>query len=222
MGSQPFFFYYDTMKYFFSLILLFIPLFGLAQSAMLFPDYQQGTILLKGNKKVNVTLNYDATKHQIMYRQGDDIMILENIQSVDSILIGKHRFIPVKNRFYEVIPVNSEYLLVDWHIAMTNIGYRGAYGQVTHSKVYNYNMSAMTHDVYHTEARPNTSLEVYRRSNQNTYYIFRNGKLMKFKDKKSLLKLFPERRQEIETLLKEEKTMFKSVEDVVELMQRIL
>lgn len=210
------------MKHLFPFILLFLPFLAYSQSAMLFPDYQQGTILLKGNKKVNVPLNYDATKHLMMYKQGDDNMILENIQSVDSILIGKQRFIPVKNRFYEVIPVNSEFLLVDWYIAMTNIGYRGAYGQVTHSKVHSYNISAVTHDIYHTEARPNTSLEVYRRSNQNTYYILRNNKMMKFKDRKSLIKLFPEREEEIKQLLKEEKTMFKNVEDVVNLMKRIL
>lgn len=210
------------MKQLLQLILFFIPFFSYSQSAMLFPEYQKGTILLRGNQKVNVLVNYDATKHLMMYKQGDDDMILENIQSVDSVLIDKHRFIPVKNRFYEVIPVNSEFLLVDWNITMTEIGYRGAYGQVTHSKVHKYNVSAMTHDIYHTEARQNASLEVYRRSNNNTYYIIRNSKMLKFKDKKSLLKLFPDRKKEIEELLKEEKTMFKSVEDVVELMKNIL
>ena len=210
------------MKHIITLILFFLPFFAFAQSAMLFPDYQQGTVLLRGNKKVNVPLNYDATKHQMMYKQGNDNMILGNIQSVDSVLIGKHRFIPVKNRFYEVIPVNDYFLLVDWNISMTNIGYKGAYGQVTHSKVHNYNVSAMTHDIYHTEARPSSSLEVYRRNNKNTYFILLNQKLQKFTDKKSLLKLFPERKEEIELLLKEEKTMFTNVEDVVELMKRIL
>ena len=171
---------------------------------------------------MNVPINYNATKHQMMYKQGDDEMILGNIHTVDSVLIDKHRFIPIKNRFYEVIPVNSEFLLVDWNISMTNIGYKGAYGQVTHSKVHSYNISAMTHDIYHTEARPTSSLEVYRSSNNNTYYIIQNQKLQKFKDKKSLLKLFPERKEEIENLIKEKKTMFKNVEDVVELMKRIL
>lgn len=210
------------MKHIITFILFFLPFFAFAQSAMLFPEYQQGVIILKGNKKVNVPVNYDATKHLMMYKQGDDNMILGNIQSVDSVLIGKHRFIPIKNRFYEVIPVKSKYLLVDWNISMTNIGYKGAYGQVTHSKVHNYNVSAVTHDIYHTEARPNASNEVYRRSNKNTYYIFFDQKMQKFKDKKSLLKLFPERKEEIELLLKEDKTMFTNVEDVVELMKRIL
>ena len=210
------------MKLFFNLMLLIFPLIGYAQSAMLFTDYKPGVIILKGNKKVNVPINYNATKHQMMYKQGDDDMILGNIQSVDSIIVDKHRFIPVKNRFYEVIPVNSDFILVDWNITMTNIGYRGAYGQVTHSKVHNYNVSAMTHGIYHTEAKPDTSLEVYRRNNKNTYYIIQDKKMKSFRDKKSLLKLFPERKEEIEIILKEEKTMFKSVEDVVNLMKRIL
>lgn len=222
MASILSFKYNYDMRIFLKLILLFFPLFSFSQSAMLFPTYKQGTILLKGNKKVNVPINYNATKHQMMYKQGDDEMILGNIHTVDSVLIDKHRFIPIKNRFYEVIPVNSEFLLVDWNISMTNIGYKGAYGQVTHSKVHSYNISAMTHDIYHTEARPTSSLEVYRRSNNNTYYIIQNQKLQKFKDKKSLLKLFPERKEEIENLIKEKKTMFKNVEDVVELMKRIL
>lgn len=211
------------MKNFITLILLVFPLMGFSQSAMLFPDYIPATIILKGNKRVNVPVNYNATKHLMMYKQGDDDMILGNIQTVDSVLVGKHRFIPIKNRFFEVIPVKSEFLLVDWNVSMTNIGYKGAYGQVTHSKVHNYNVSAMTHDIYHTEAKPNTSsLEVYRRSNRNTYYILRNQKLQKFKDKKSLLKLFPERTEEIEGILKDKKTMFTNVEDVVDLMKQIL
>ena len=183
------------MKLFFKLMLLILPLIGHAQSAMLFSDYKPGVIILKGNKKVNVPVNYDATKHLMMYKQGDDDMILGNIQSVDSIIVDKHRFIPVKNRFYEVIPVNSDFILVDWNISMTNIGYRGAYGQVTHSKVHNYNVSAMTHGIYHTEAKPDTSLEVYRRNNKNTYYIIQDKKMKSFRDKKSLLKLFPERKE---------------------------
>lgn len=204
------------------LALLFATLCTYGQSAMLFPDFQYGSIILKGNRTVNVPLNYDATKHLMMYKQNDDNMILTNVASVDSVLIGNHRFIPVKNHFYEVIRVNSEFLLIDWNISMTNIGYRGAYGQVTHSKVSKLNVSAMSHDVYHTDAKQDVSLEVYRRSNKNTYYILRNNKMQKFNNKKSLLNLFPERKHEIERILKEEKTMFKSVEDVVELMKRIL
>ena len=90
------------MKHIITFILFFLPFFAFAQSAMLFPEYQQGVIILKGNKKVNVPVNYDATKHLMMYKQGDDNMILGNIQSVDSVLIGKHRFIPIKNRFYQL------------------------------------------------------------------------------------------------------------------------
>ena len=210
------------MNHLFLFTLFFVPFLTYGQSAMLFTDYQQGTILLKGNKKVIVPVNYDATKHLMMYKQGDDNMILSNIQSVDIVLVGKHRFIPVKSRFYEVIPINADFLLVDWSISMTNIGYKGAYGQVTHSKVHKYNVSAVTFGMYHTESRQDASLEVYRRSNNNTYYIIRDNKMLKFKDKKSLLKLFPDRKAEIERLLKENNTMFKSVEDVVELMKGIL
>lgn len=210
------------MKFIFKLILFFIPICGYSQSPMLFPNYQQGTIILKGNKRVNVPLNYDAEKHLMMYKQNENDMILMNIQSVDSILIGNHRFIPIKNHFCEVIPIHSEFLLIDWSVSMINIGYQGAYGQVTHSKVHKYNVSAMTHDIYHTEAKQDTSLEVYRRSSNNTYYIIRDKKLLKFKDKKTLLKLFPKQKEEIEQLLKDKKTKFKNAEEVIQLLKLIL
>ena len=65
-------------------ILLFLTMLAsynvYAQAVMLFPEYEQGTVLLRNNQRVNVKLNYDATNKQMMYQDNGKNMILTNIE----------------------------------------------------------------------------------------------------------------------------------------------
>lgn len=207
---------------------VFLPLFfllaqfvrGQSEAVMLFSDFQNGTVYLR-NQKINVPLNYDAGKHCMLYLQNGQNMILTNIQSVDSIHIGKHRFTRIKNRFYELVSYHRGVLLIDWTLEKVHVGYRGAYGQVSQIKTHSVNLSLITGHDYDASANMVTSTDVYKQKNRNIYCILQNEKVRKFKDKRTLLKLFPEYNEEILALIKKQGTDFTKVDDIIVLMEEV-
>lgn len=202
------------------LLFLFVPLQVFSQAVMLFPEYEQGTVFLRNNQRVNVKLNYDATNRQMMYQDGDKNMILTNIESVANIRIGERRFQPHKDGFCEVVSIGKRILLIDWWIENVHVGYKGAYGQVSQVRSHSvqlYSISGHSHEVANTVS----DMDVYRQKNRNVYYFYEENKQKKFKDKKSLLKIFPDYKEEITKWIDELNTDFTRTEDVLELMTKI-
>lgn len=207
-------------KAIFSLFILsFFSLASFAQgkSVLLYPEYQKGTIYMNGNLRITVSVNYDAGKHCIMYLQDGENMILTNTQSVDSMKIGKDVFCRVRNKFYQVISYPEGKLLIDWNLDKVNVGYKGAYGTVSQARSQSVNLSLMEGQEY-SASKPDTQQDVYKTRNNNKYLLLKNGKLSSsFSNKKSLLKLFPDKQAEVEAIIKKHSTDFTKAEDIITL-----
>ena len=204
-------------------VLLFISLVSYAQgsSVLLYPEYQKGTIYMNGNQQVKVSLNYDAAKHCVMYQQNGENMILMNIQSVDSMKIGKDLFCRVKNKFYEVISYPQGRLLIDWNLDKVSVGYKGAYGTVSQARSQSVKLSLLEGQEYSANT-PDSHQEVYSVKNRNKYLLLKGDKLESFSNKKSLLKLFPNKTEEVEAIIKKQHTDFTKAEDIISLIADLL
>ena len=209
------------------IIFLFVPLFftqtsfGQNSSILLYPEYQKGIIYMSGNQQIRVSLNYDAAKHCVMYQQNGENMILMNTQSVDSMRIGKDLFCRVKNKFYEVIGYPQGKLLIDWDLDKVNVGYKGAYGTVSQARSQSINLSLLEGQEYSAN-KPDSHQEVFSIKNHNKYLLLKNDKLESFSNKKSLLKLFPNQTEEVESIIKSHHTDFTKAEDIITLMADLL
>jgi len=187
---------------------------------MLFPEYEQGTVFLRNNQRVNVKLNYDATNQQMMYQQDGKNMILTNIESVANVRIGTRQFQPHNERFCEIVTLSKKVLLIDWWIDNVHVGYKGAYGQISQVRSHSvqlYSISEHSHEVANTVS----DMDVYKQKNRNVYYFYEKNKQKKFKDKKSLLKLFPQYKEEITQWIEELNTDFAQTEDIFKLMEKV-
>lgn len=191
-----------------------------SQAIMLFPEYEQGTVTLRNNQRVNVKLNYDATNRQMMYQQDGKNMILTNIESVANVRIGARLFQPLEGRFCEIVTISKKVLLIDWWIDNVHVGYKGAYGQVSQVRSHSvqlYSISGHSHEVANTVS----DMDVYKQKNRNVYYFYEKTKQKKFKDKKSLLKLYPRHKDEITQWIEEFNTDFAKTEDIFKLMEKV-
>lgn len=190
------------------------------QAVMLFSEYEQGTVFLRSNQRVNAKLNYDATNRQMMYQDGGKNMILTNIESVANVRIGSRQFHPLKEHFCEVVPIGKKVLLIDWWIDNVHVGYKGAYGQVSQVRSHSvqlYSISGHSHEVANTVS----DMDVYKQKNRNVYYFYEKNRQRKFKDKKSLLKLFPKQQKQIEQWINDLNTDFSKTEDILTLMEKV-
>ena len=218
--NLPSFFLSSIMKK----ILLFLAMLAsynvYSQAVMLFPEYEQGTVLLRNNQRVNAKLNYDATNKQMMYQDNGKNMILTNIESVANVRIGTRQFQPLKESFCEVVSIGNKVLLIDWWIENIHVGYKGAYGQVSQVRSHSvqlYSISGHSHEVANTVS----DMDVYKQKNRNVYYFYEKNKQRKFKDKRSLLKLFPKHQEQIQQWTDELNTDFSKAEDVISFMKQV-
>lgn len=213
--------------------------------AMLLDDYIDGVVYLKNNFPVCVPLNYDGGLHNMRYMQEGKIMELQNVQDVDSVKIGTRKFVPLNGRFCEVyVPKsgNSDAaLLVEWSMSRQHIGYKGVMGNVSQVRGKSVNVSLMDNILAGSTSTEgmiqsgNSNLmtgnnnkstaqsqDVYKTRYYNVYYIYRDGKTRKFKDKKQLLKLYPGHEEKVEAAMRHQHADFQHPESVIAAVLRIL
>lgn len=208
-----------------SIFLLILSIFPLAISAQqfkrvfLFDDFIQAQIKFRNSSVSVVLLNYDASNKTMLFRQGMEIMEMTDLTQIDSIIIGKRKFVPAANKFYEVIFLKEGNVYVDWLLKEINIGAKGALGTVTQASVKNLYMSdwGLNGTEMYTpyERQKLRSTDVYKRKNDNTYYISVKGKLEKVKTLKHLKKIFVRRKDELERFAKEQNIDMKNIHDVL-------
>lgn len=186
---------------------------------MLFENYGKGVVLMKNKSKTPAELNYDGGNQVMMFKNGEEEMILTNIPQVDTVYISGSKFIPTgsKESFYELIQIPNGIIGINWLLKNASQGYKNAFGVTQQAKVETLNTSQLNNGIYE-----NQYTEVYKLANQNEYCIIREGKPLKFKNKKTLLKLFPNKQTQIEEFVKLQKTDMNNPKDVITLVNYCL
>lgn len=196
-------------------LFFFMPSAIKAQNAIqLFPEFQEGTILMRNKAIIKSKVNYDTSHDKLLYKEGNTVMELTNIADIDTIYIKQHKFIVSGLGFYEVKTLQKGMLFIKWHLKAVNIGKKGAYGQTTQSYVQNINTSTFNNSgIINYE-----SSDMFEMNNYNQYSIdLTNGKIKRFHDKKSFFKLFPEHIMDIKNFMNEAHINFQHIDDIVKL-----
>lgn len=189
----------------------------------LFDDFVEAQIKFRNHSTSIVSLNYDASNKEMLFLQGKEVMEITNAASIDTIIVEKRKFVPaVPKGFYEVIAQTHGDIYVDWLLKDVNIGSKGALGAVTQGSVHNLQMSNLglngTEMYTPYKQQKLGSTDVYRRKNDNTYYIRLNKKLVKVKTIKHLEKIFPNHKEDIRKYAKTKEINMKDVQDVLDIL----
>lgn len=203
-----------------------------AQSPVyLFKEFTDGSVALNNRTFVKTKFNYDTFHDKLLYMDGDQIMELSDYTSVLSVQIGDRSFIPQGDTLYEVIDLEEDssvnggsgtaalgdkpsVLLVKWHQKKNPIGKKGAYGQVNHAS------SAISIDpeYYSISLKDRGGEQAFDTVVANTYGIMiSGGKIKKFTDKRSFLRIFPQKKDQIEQFMESNHLLFSNPDDVVAL-----
>lgn len=174
---------------------LFIPLLlfcNLAQAAIsvpLYPEFKQATIYLKNNTKIVAPMNYDMSSDKMYYKDKGVTMELSLSNPIDSIVwAGEHSFILTNGRFCERLKMANKPVLVQWRLKKVSIGKSGALGANSQSgNISEMNLSGM--GMY--GAGETGSIENFRYTNTNVYFIPTENGIMRVSSLKQLYKAFP-------------------------------
>ena len=184
-----------------------------AQSPIyLFDDFTDGTVVLKNRSVVKTKFNLDIFHDKFLYMDGDQIMEMTDFSNVSTVLIGDRTFIPQGNALYEVIELDPENnLLVKWHRKNNPMGKKGAYDQIAHAS----STQSLDPNYHSPSVTKEAARDQMRTVSENRYGMLSNGKFRTFTDKRSFLKLFPDRKAELEAFINEQHLLFTEFDDVI-------
>lgn len=192
----------------------------------LFDDFVSAQVKFRNHSVSNVLLNYDASNKVLLFQQGEEMMEVTATAQIDTIVVGDRRLIPGTKGFLEAVPVNHGWVFIDWLLKDVNIGSRGALGAVTQGSVHNLQMGDLglnATEMYTPYGRQKLgSTDIYRRKNDNTYYIYRNSGMAKLKTLKQVEKVFSVHKEAIAAFAEERKINPREPEDMLTLLDYCL
>lgn len=185
-------------------------------SVPLYPEFKDATVYLHNRSRIIAPMNYDLEKDKMFYKDGSTVMELSLDNPVDSIVwAGEHSFVLMNGKFCEKVKLSGKQILVQWHLKKVSIGKNGALGANTQSNnVTEMNLAGM--GMY--GAGETKSVENYKYTNTNTYFVPAEGGYKRISSLKQLYKAFPAKEEAAKEFVKEKGLELTRYEDFMALL----
>jgi len=170
---------------------------------------------MKNKAIVRAPLNYDWVKQEMNYYNNDERMVLQGLETIDTVYIVDRKFIPHGKAFLELWPVQDDILYIEWKARVVNKGKKGAMGVTSHA------VTSREMDVSNMRGQGVERKDIYVHDSvsDNSYYIRVDNKLKKFNSEKTFLKLFPEETvANLKSYIREQKIDMKKMSDVIKVV----
>jgi hypothetical protein len=192
----------------FLLLLLFLPAAVSQDETLknpeqyLFPEFSVGIVRMKNGERVVLDLNYNIVTEKLVFMQNKQVFDIVNYSSVDTAFIEGARFIPYGKVFFEVVIIDDNASFFVQHKgSVKNPSRPAAYGGTSEvsSSTYINNMR-IAGDVYRKDHK--ADVEIYE---SPVLWIEKNDELLIVSGKKSILKIFEDKKSEVRTFMNRNK-----------------
>ncbi|MCD8263836.1 MAG: hypothetical protein LUD02_06480 [Tannerellaceae bacterium] len=190
----------------------------LHQNEYLLENFTVSVATMKKGPPIRDSFNYNYAKQEMHFMKEDgEILKLQSINDINTLYLGDHKMIPYNGRFLDVIHTTPQYkILLDYKIKKINKGRKGAMGTTTQGTVETIDLSKAG---IHDQKMTMQDNAVYDYKDETSYLFQRNGKIEKIKDAKSFIKLFPDKKVQIDTYIKDQKISFKDTDAIISLIE---
>jgi hypothetical protein len=208
----------DLSKYFLLILVLLSKVMqtyaqeGEVMDGLLFPQYEQGYVVLKeGYTKVASRFNYDTVDEQMLFIDVDStVMALDGV-AVIVVVIGERSFFPAGEKaFYEMSRIGTGEFFVRHKTKILSKGKASGYGTYSQtSSVGNLTIYSTSQGVKQLKAD-----EQFMGVREESVFLKNRNKFERIKSLKSLNNFFKNCKKEIEDFAKMNSTDFTKSEDV--------
>ncbi|MGE0079557.1 MAG: hypothetical protein AB7S48_16980 [Bacteroidales bacterium] len=188
-------------------------------SHYLFPEFTDGTILMKTGTKNEASLNYNSiTEEMVFDKNGNKLAIANSMYtSIDTIYIKDKKFILLNDKFLEQVHASKYTLLVEHKCDLSAPSKPSAYGGESNSSASTSYTSLATNGMVYELALPSG----YKVKPFINYWLKVDGTGNKFSNLKQLIKLFPDKKVSIKTFIKENNVEYNNQESIIKLIEFI-
>jgi len=212
------------MKYFLTIIILYSNNIiaqhidrGVKLVHYVFNEFSPGTVKMKSGETYNQVLNYNILTGEMIFENEGKYLAIASPGDVDTVYINDRKFIPLNNKFYEVLVNSNMPLLLEFTFTIREPGASIGYGATS-----NTTASTSLQTLVSTGGAYNLKLpDGFVVTPGYTYWIRKDNKLEKAGSSKQLSKIFPDKSDMINDLVKKNNINFSKREDVIMLVQQI-
>jgi len=182
----------------------------------LFDQFQNGTIESKQGNQLEATLNYNVVKETVHFVKGGNILSISEPETIKQVTFGSKEFIPVQDRFYELIEDGTIKLLLRREPDLKELNKTtGAYGMDvvtgTAQKLDTYTEGSTSGSYIHHINNPQEDDKEIPVTKQ--YYLMYKGQAEPATVGR-IRKLLKLSRKEVKTITKEQKIDLESISDL--------
>ncbi|WP_418894641.1 hypothetical protein [Limibacterium fermenti] len=213
------------MKPLLSVCFLFMVAFAQAQHAQrlshyVFPEFRQGTVLMKNGARNETLLNYNSLSEEIVFNNHGSLLAIgkQVLPQIDTVFIGDSRFVRIDQTFMEWIEVNEDTrLLVEYKCKLIPPGKPAAYGGTSQtSSVESYSSWLADGRVYDLKLPDEYKVKPY-----TVYRIGHGGEWKSFSSLNQLRKIYKDKKEAIKAYTKQQKVDFDNPDEVVRLLHYV-
>lgn len=182
-----------------------------------FDQFTPGTVKMKSGATSNQTLNYNIITNEMVFEQNGNFAAIASPENVDTVYIADRKFIPLNNKFYEVLVSGAMPLLEEFTASVIEPGTSIGYGSTTESGATSSYQSLIRDGGAYGLKLPDGFQVVAKQA----FFILKDGKLEKIGGERQLAKIFSDKKDAIKDLVKKNNTNFSKREDVAALVKQL-
>ncbi len=203
----------------FSLILFssFCQSQGVELSHYVFPDFTNGSVLMKSGQQHQALLNYNALSEEMIFvDKGTKLAISkEEKEKIDTVYIKGRKFFVLDGRFLELIYRSGYELYAEHRCDVKYPGKPAGYGGTSEtSSISTYSGVYSGGILYELRLPDDFSIKPYL-----IYWLMKDGKINKIVNLKQLNKVFGDRKDQIKEYVSSNKTDYNDMESMVGLIR---
>lgn len=179
-------------------------------------NFIEGKVLFKTGVSQSANLNYDADNLLVAYEQDGKFLVVTNPQDIDTVFIADKKFIPIREKFYEVIASAKEASLLALYICKKH-PVESTVDHLGMSKKSSEQISNTVSSAYLTRKfQPDYNVEFYK---QYSLKLQGQNNCIKVNNVKSFVKAFPTKEAAITQYVNDNKINFQNETDILNLMK---
>ncbi|MDQ6902470.1 MAG: hypothetical protein M3139_05590 [Bacteroidota bacterium] len=182
-----------------------------------FEQFNPGTVKLKSGKSYKQNLNYNTITNEMVFVDNGKFVAIASPESVDTIYISDRKFIPLNNKFYEVLVTGPMPLLAELTATVSEEGTSIGYGSTTTTSATSSYQSLIRDGGAYGLKLP----DGFKVTPKQEFYILKDDKLERISNERQLAKIFPDKKDVIKDFVKKTNTNFSKSEDVAALVKQL-
>lgn len=182
-----------------------------------FDDFKPGTVKLKSGQIYKQVLNYNIITREMVFDNNGKFTAIANVENIDAVGIGNRKFIPLNNKFYEVLVPGKMPLILDFTATVREPGTSIGYGSTTNTSAASSYQSLIRGGGAYQLKLPDGFTVIPK----HDFFILKDAKLEKVANVKQLIKIFPDKKDLIKDFVEKNDTRFSNRNDMTDLIKQL-